>query len=122
MAVSIQECEKSVRALKEALLHPKTDMNRDATIERFEFVVELAWKTAKQIMGTQTYAPKEVVREMARANLIPDPIIWLNAIDNRNLTSHTYNEEQAEKIYAFIVDFFPHAENLIERLKKCASA
>jgi hypothetical protein len=57
MAVSIEEYSKALLSLEEALALPKTDIVRDATIQRFEFCVELAWKTAKKVMGTQTSAP-----------------------------------------------------------------
>ncbi|NDG86245.1 MAG: hypothetical protein EBX52_14550, partial [Proteobacteria bacterium] len=87
MGVSIFEFEKAVAALEIALSHEKNDMNRDATIQRFEFVVELAWKTTRRVMGTSTSAPKDVVREMARNGYIEDPAIWLEAIEVRNLTS-----------------------------------
>lgn len=31
----------------------------------------------------------------------------------RNLSSHTYKEELAEKVYAFAVDFLPALEDLL---------
>lgn len=118
MAVSISEYEKALKALQQALQCPRTEMNRDASIQRFEFVVELAWKTARKVMGTQTTAPKEIVREMARNGLIQNPEFWFEAIEVRNLTSHTYNEDQAEKTYQFIFSFYPEAEKLLMQFKK----
>jgi Nucleotidyltransferase substrate binding protein like len=70
MAVSTEEYSKVLLSLEEALVLPKTDIVRDATIQRFEFCVELAWKTAKKVMGTQTSAPKQVLREMAQNGFI----------------------------------------------------
>lgn len=54
MAVSIKEYSKALLSLEEALSLPKNDIVRDATIQRFEFCIELAWKTSKKVMGTQT--------------------------------------------------------------------
>lgn len=117
MAVSITEYEKALSSLEKALTEPKTDITRDASIQRFEFCVELAWKTAKKVTGTSTTPPKQVIREMAQAGFIDDVQLWLEAIDQRNLSSHTYNQELAEKVYLFIQKFLPHAKQLLQKLK-----
>lgn len=117
MAVNITKFEKAVCALEKALNEPRNDITRDASIQRFKFCVELAWKTARKITGTATTSPKQVIREMAQSGLIDDVTLWLEAIDQRNLSSHTYNEELAEKVYAFIKTFFPHAQKLSEKLR-----
>lgn len=117
MAVSVEEYSKSVQRLKEALAQEKNEFIRDSVIQRFEFCIELAWKTSKKIMGTSTTAPKQVIREMAQNALIDDVEIWLRAIDERNLSSHTYNEDLAESVYKFIKEFFPYAEKLSKKLK-----
>ena len=107
MAVSINEYKKAVARLEEALAQPKDEFIRDSVIQRFEFCIELAWKTARKVMGSPTTAPKHIVREMAQNQLIADVDIWLKAIDQRNLSSHTYNEDLAEQVYQFIQDFLP---------------
>jgi nucleotidyltransferase substrate binding protein (TIGR01987 family) len=117
MAVNIAEYEKALKSLGKALNEPKTDITRDASIQRFEFCVELAWKTARKVTGTITTSPKQVIREMAQSGLIDDVTLWLEAIDQRNLSSHTYNEDLAEKVYTFIKAFFPHAQKLCNKLK-----
>ena len=109
---------KAVDALDRVLSLPKDDVTRDATIQRFEFCVELAWKTARRVMGTSAAAPKQVVREMFRAELIDDVDLWLLSIDQRNLSSHTYNEALAEQVYQFAQDFLPRAQGLKKRLEE----
>ncbi|MBC99351.1 MAG: hypothetical protein CME63_16530 [Halobacteriovoraceae bacterium] len=116
MAVSLTELEKVVKALEEALKAEKNELVRDATIQRFEFCVELSWKTAKKKMGTSTTAPKQVIREMAQNKMITDADFWLKSIDQRNLSSHTYNEDLAEQVYSFAADFLPEAQKLIKVL------
>lgn len=112
------EFTKAVTRLAEALAQPKNDFLRDSVIQRFEFSIELAWKTAKKVMGTPTSAPKDIVREMAQAGYIHDPQLWLEAIDMRNLSSHTYRAELAEKVYAFADSFLPHLLQLAQSLEK----
>ncbi|MCX6132092.1 MAG: HI0074 family nucleotidyltransferase substrate-binding subunit, partial [Proteobacteria bacterium] len=93
------------------------DVVRDATILRFEFCVELAWKSAKKILGTSSSAPKTVIREMAQNSLIEDVEFWLEAIDQRNLSSHTYKEDLAEQVYHFARVFLPKAQDLLKRMQ-----
>ena len=118
LAISTSELSKAVRKLEEALLQEKDEFIRDSVIRRFEFSVELAWKTAKRIMGTATSAPKDVIREMAQSGYIVNVEGWLTAIDMRNLSSHTYKEELAEKVYHFAKTFLPELKNLCAILHK----
>ena len=110
------EYKKALLALEKALAEPKSDIVRDASIQRFEFCVELAWKCAKKIMGTSSTAPKTVIREMAQNQLIDDLDFWLKAIDQRNLSSHTYREQLAELVYHFARDFHPQGERLLKKM------
>lgn len=118
MPITLIPLSKAVKALKQALEMPKSDIVRDATIQRFEFCIELSWKSAKKIMGTTTSAPKQVVREMGQNGFIDDVSLWIDAIDNRNLSVHTYNEELANKIYDFIKSFAPEFEKLLGELEE----
>lgn len=117
MGVSLQELKKAVTSLEKALKEDKNDIVRDAVIQRFEFCVELSWKVSKKIMGTASTAPKQVIREMAQNNLIEDPSPWLEAIDKRNLSSHTYNENLAEEVFNFASNFLPLLNDLLQKIK-----
>lgn len=117
MSVNSVEYSKALKSLKEAVSLEECDISRDASIQRFEFTVELAWKTSKKLMGTSTTAPKQVVREMAQNGIIDDVEIWLEAINMRNLSSHTYNESLAKEVYSFIKKFISHAEKLEKNFK-----
>jgi nucleotidyltransferase substrate binding protein (TIGR01987 family) len=113
-----EEFTKAVLRLSEALAQTKNEFIRDSVIQRFEFSVELSWKTAKKIMGTATMAPKDVIREMSQAGYIADPELWLEAIDMRNLSSHTYKEKLAEQVYDFAKNFLPELQKLVRFLNK----
>lgn len=112
MAVSTEEYSKALKSLEEVLSLPKNDVVRDATIQRFEFCVELAWKTARKVMGTTTSAPKQVIREMAQNGYIEDVQGWFEALEARNLSSHTYDEVLAEKVFEVVKKFLPLAQSL----------
>ena len=49
--------------------------------------------------------PRDTIREAAKEGLIQDPKKWFVFLENRNLTSHVYNEEVADKIYNVLPEF-----------------
>ena len=48
MSPTQAEFKKALVSLEKALSLPEDDVSRDASIQRFEFSVELAWKSAKK--------------------------------------------------------------------------
>jgi nucleotidyltransferase substrate binding protein (TIGR01987 family) len=117
VATSMEEFEKAVDRLDSAIQQKKDEFIRDSVIQRFEFCVELAWKTTKKMMGTATPAPKDVIREMGQAGYIDNVELWLRAIDMRNLSSHTYKEDLAEQVYNFARQFLVEFKQLVVQLK-----
>lgn len=86
------------------LPHP-TRVERDAAIQRFEYTVEACWKAAQAVLdsrfGIIAASPKPVVRACAQNGLLneDDAHAAMAMIDDRNLTSHTYNEDLALAIH-----------------------
>jgi len=111
------EFKNAVSRLEDALQQKKDEFIRDSVIQRFEFSIELAWKSAKRSMGTSTASPKDVVREMGQSGYIDDVSLWLQAIDMRNLSTHTYKEDLAEEVYAFAAKFLPQLQKLVRQLE-----
>lgn len=78
---------------------------RDATIQRFEFTFELAWKLMKRILqanGVDISAPRLVIKEAFKNQMIEDGQAWLTMLDDRNRTVHVYDEKEIEEIYSRI--------------------
>lgn len=126
MAVSLAEFEKALDSLKKALdlYHSATSEEdaqkafRDACIQRFEFCIELAWKTSMKTLGSNTVAAKPAIREMARSDLILNPEVWMQFVDSRNETSHSYDENVALRVFKVIEVFYPEALKLLAKLKQ----
>ena len=78
------------------------DMYLDATIQRFEFCFELAWKLMKAVLeyeGIEANSPRGCIREGGKQGLIPDAQEWLEMMEKRSLSLHTYDENTAREIY-----------------------
>lgn len=78
------------------------DMYLDATIQRFEFCFELAWKLIKAVLeyeGIEANSPRSCIREGWKQRLISNAETWLEMMEKRKLSSHTYDENVAREIY-----------------------
>ena len=125
-SISIVELEKAIETLKEAMefaeqvkgnvTHYK--IARDACIQRFEYCIELPWKVAMKKIGSQTKFPKPAIREMARADLIDSAEDWLEFIEARNDSNHSYDEDIAQKVFLQIQKFYVQVQELLLRLSK----
>jgi len=116
MSTSLASLQKALASLEEALSMEKSKIVRDGTIQRFEYTIELAWRLTKKKLGSPSTAPKVIVREMASQGLINNPEDWFDYIDRRNETSHIYNEEVAERVYAAAAAFAKDCRNLLGKL------
>jgi len=103
---SIANLRQALDRLQEALNEPTTNsLVIDGTIQRFEFVIELYWRTLKRLLslnGIETGTPREAISEAFRAGWIGNETAWLEMLRDRNETSHIYNETMARRIHAHI--------------------
>jgi len=103
------DVRESANRLAEAVAQPESELIRDATIQRFEFTFEVVWKTMKLYLERQGYecgGPRSTLKKAFAENLIPTPEEadrWLRMLEDRNLTSHAYDEALARQIYRHIV-------------------
>ncbi len=101
----IQIAKKAIKTLDEVLaIETPSAIERDALIQRFEYSFEAIWKTAKRFLsvveGVEANSPKSAIRASMDANLFDEKMARqaLVMADDRNLTSHTYNEILAQQI------------------------
>lgn len=101
-----EKLQMALMRLEEALAAYDETPNsvvRDGVIQRFEFSTELAWKSAREYLLDQGYAeinrPKGVLRQAYADGLISDQTGWLKLLEDRNLTSHIYNDVTAGEIF-----------------------
>lgn len=97
---------RALATLDEVLaIQNPTRIERDASIQRFEYTFEAVWKTAKQYLfdyeGLDAGSPKGVIRSSLSVGLFDEgeTALALEMVDDRNLSVHTYNEALAEMIF-----------------------
>lgn len=86
--------------------------------QKFEYTVELCWKTLKLALkaqeGIDEATPKKVVKAWYLAGHLPedDYLELLSAIDDRNRLSHIYDAET----FRLILDRLPRYAKLMQRV------
>lgn len=116
----VEQLRSAYARLEEVVNMEKTAIVRDSLIQRFEFTVELSWKTMKAYLEEKgmkdLYLPKEIIKSAFQARIVPNDPTWLDMIDTRNKTSHIYSEAMADSVYAEIPAYLPLFKKLIEAL------
>ncbi|KKY01788.1 nucleotidyltransferase [Paraclostridium benzoelyticum] len=115
--------EKSYKLLKKYSNQPiRTELERAGIIQFFEMTFELAWKVLKDYLESEGYmvkSPRETVKQAFQIGLIDNGHIWIDALSNRNLTTHTYDEELAEKMTKeILMAYLPELDSMYKKLSK----
>lgn len=120
-ASAIKRLREAVTAYKN---EPENKLYRDALIQRFEFTFELAWKSLAEVLKDggiviEIVAPKNVLKAAYSAGYVANEADWINILEDRNLMSHTYDEETADRIADDICNRYVKAiGNLQKKLGK----
>lgn len=84
------------------------ELEEQGLIQSFEYNFELAWNLIKdyyEYQGeTAIQGSRDAFRLAFRRGLIEDGEGWMNMIESRTKTTHTYNKEMADEIAAAILN------------------
>lgn len=79
-----------------------SELEQQGLIQAFEFTHELAWNTLKDFLearGTANlFGSRDATREAFATGLIENGEVWMEMIQSRNQSTHTYNSATAEAI------------------------
>lgn len=101
---------------------------RDSLIQRFEFTYELCHKTLQEFMRFEGIAlintfPRTIFKKAYSNDLISDELVWLRLLEDRNSTSHIYNEKLADDIAKRIaLEYVPVIGELIDNLENAINS
>lgn len=117
----MQALKRLSEAVAEASANPASSTLRDGVIQRFEFCFELTWKGLKAALEHDGFSgavsPRATMKLAYQAGWLADEPDWLNMLDDRNQTSHSYDEATALAIYSRIVSHhLPLMQSLYRRL------
>ena len=95
----------------------KTSAIIDGTIQRFEFTFELAWKLGRAYLlhtGIEANNPRAVIKELYQQGMIQDGDGWIEMLEDRNKTTHLYDEQEALAVYKKIKGRY---EDLLDKFR-----
>ena len=120
--------ERAFLLLQDSLkTEPLSILERAGLIQFFEMTFELSWKLLKDYEETEGFivkTPREAIKQAFQSGLISNGHDWIDALQDRNLTSHTYNEETAiaveskirGKYFQLLAEVYAYFKNKIESL------
>ena len=81
-----------------------SDLEKTGFIQRFNFTIELAWKTLETILEfegnmEQIRGSKDVLRVALKRGMIENGEIWMEMLDKRNQMSHQYDENKSLQVF-----------------------
>ena len=130
MEDNLTKCRQRFANYEKSLGHLKTTVEKDVLndiekaglIQFFEVTFELAWKVMKDFLSAEGYevkSPRESIKTAFEYGLIQNGILWLEALEKRNLASHTYDDKILEELEELIIHtYYPILDDLKEILKK----
>lgn len=115
----LEDLNRTITALKEALAAEKNKISRDSALLRFQLCFELAWKAIKiraRDEGVECFSPKSCFQTAFQLNLVDYDENWLSMVADRNLIVHLYEEDMADKIYSRLGSYLSLFEKLHSKL------
>ena len=104
---ALHQLTLAVKLLEE---RPLSDLEKQGLIQGFKFTHELAWNVLKDYLeyeGIQgLVGSRSSVREAFKRGLIVSGEAWMDMIEKRNLSSHTYSLDVATQLVSTIHDAY----------------
>lgn len=109
--------EKAFLLLQNAVtIESPSIVERAGLIQFFEMAFELAWELLKDFADAEGFtvkSPRDAIKQAFEAGIISRGHDWIDALEDRNLTTHTYNEETAVAVEQKIkAKYFPLLDQL----------
>lgn len=108
LSSSIENLKLAFAALERLLKTPVTEpRDLSGIVKDFEIVYELSWKTLKKFLESEGHSPRSAREAFLLAfqlGYLEDDRVWVEMIEDRNLTGHTYNQ--------------PFAASLVKRIRE----
>jgi nucleotidyltransferase substrate binding protein (TIGR01987 family) len=120
----LEQVEKALSTLEEIFNEPYSKIVRDAGVQRFEYTFEVLWKLLKEYLsykeGIMCNSPKSCFREAFSVGILSEEetVSFIQMTDDRNLTSHTYDEEVADLLFGKVRGYYQLMRELLLRIKK----
>jgi nucleotidyltransferase substrate binding protein (TIGR01987 family) len=117
------QLKNTLKTFEVVLREPKSEITRDAAIQRFEYTVEILWKTLKFYLeeneGIVCNSPKKCARSAFKVGIIDaeETEKFILMIDDRNETVHMYLEKVAKRLFRKLPKYLELVKSVVRKLK-----
>ena len=88
-------------------------LEKQGLIKAFEFTFELAWNVMKDYLTaagvTDIIGSRGAIRQAFSNGLIENGDVWMDMVESRNLSSHTYDEPDMDALLDTVRDVYGDA-------------
>ncbi len=121
---ALENADSALAQMVAFLAEPVTsDRDRAGVIQAFEFTFEATWKLFKHVAeqeGLTVESPRRALTAAYKLGIVKDEGLWFEMLRDRNLTSHVYHHQIAERIFTAIRARY--AEALADAVKLARAA
>ncbi len=117
--VNVSPLLKAFSKFESFRINNHTEQEKAGTIQAFEYCFELTWKLMKRLLeerGRIANSPRETFRMAGLEGFIRDPELWFDFLKKRNLTVHSYQEEEAENVLATCEIFSQEVKRFLHQI------
>ena len=117
--INIESLLKAFTKFEQFRQNLDTEQEQAGAIQAFEYCFELVWKTMKRMLeerGKIANSPREAFRMAGLEGFIKDPEIWFEFLKKRNITVHTYEEQEAKEVISVFADFSSEIHSFLKNI------
>ena len=109
LTIAVELIRNNIDLTRESKLNDNDELQLEGLIQRFEYTQELAWKVMVDYLKFQGYqdikGSRDAFRNSLRIGIITSDK-WMNTIEDRNRTSHTYDDVTAYDVMLNIINIY----------------
>jgi len=117
ITIKQEELKRQIDNLSKAITYAQSNQNeiffeyiQESVIQRFEYTFESSWKLLKLVLKeyhdwNDSWGPKEVLKQAEKNNYLQHGFEWMDMLEARNLSSHSYEEYHAQAIYTKVLSY-----------------
>lgn len=118
LASKLKSLKKALLTFKNAFRNNPNQLEIDGTIKRFEYCFELSWKVMKIYLTEEGFtainSPRSAIKQAFVFGLINNENLWLQILYDRNLSTHTYDENKSLEIYNHLEEYYDEMKRIYD--------
>lgn len=121
IAKKLSDFEKAVINLRAVKQENLNELEQDGLITRFNLAYETGWKLLRELILQKGLdrcdSPRDVFKYAIKMGWIENEQLWMDMIEDRNITIHTYDGTYSRTVVNDLPVFLDSFEKLLQTMK-----